>query len=110
MRGIAAKHLFNTNALMGARNNDTLSFAEMNPLKSGQSSYTTTCLNISEQSMALSQVLMKAFQVPADEITCNALISTYGNSVLWQRSIQVLAKMGARRLEPETLANLSVQR
>lgn len=60
--------------------------------------------------MALSQVLMKAFQVPADEITCNALISTYGNSVLWQHSIQVLAKMDARRLEPETLANLSVQR
>ena len=46
---------------------------------------------------------MKAFQVPADEITCNALISTYGNSVLWQRSIQVLAKMDARRLEPERL-------
>lgn len=60
--------------------------------------------------MVLSQVLMKAFQVPADEITCNALISTYGNSVLWQRSIQVLAKMDARRLEPEILANLSVQR
>lgn len=60
--------------------------------------------------MVLSQVLMKAFQVPADEITCNALISTYGNSVLWQHSIQVLAKMDARRLEPEILANLSVQR
>ena len=53
---------FNTNALMGARNNDTLGFAEMKPLKGGQSSYTTTCLNISEQFMVLSQVLMKAFQ------------------------------------------------
>lgn len=34
MRGIAAKHLFNTNTLMRARNNDTLSLAtERRPIK-----------------------------------------------------------------------------